>query len=402
MEIGIVSWTYPPENSGLAVAAREIAQALAEAGHGVRVMTFDRTGRTRDGAVIVVGCALPADGRAARWRKRAGVGHLVGPWAIGQCVAKEHGRRRFAMVEGTNWYAPGLFVALDGTIPYFTRNSTPAATSGASAIGVRARFDGRIAAMLEGVAARRSAGLISNTQAHGAKIAALYGVPPPGPGHAIVGLSLDPAMIAAGAAAAYPVAGPVRLLFVGRADPRKGYDALEQAIGMLAGEAAAGRIPAFQLTMVGIAPERTAGPYVTAIARAEPEQLRALLAEAHVVVAPSRYESFGLVYQEAMAFGRPIVACAEDPSARLFVGESGAGVLAERCDGPAVAAALRALIVDPALRARLHIASRAGGGRFSRATLARDTVAAYAQALSNGRSSASSSAGRAPLRSIAP
>lgn len=55
MRVGVITWAYPPEKSGLSRAAREIAQALAEAGHDVRVVTMDRADRSMDGAVEVVG-----------------------------------------------------------------------------------------------------------------------------------------------------------------------------------------------------------------------------------------------------------------------------------------------------------------------------------------------------------
>ncbi|GGE75336.1 glycosyltransferase family 4 protein [Sphingomonas prati] len=388
MKIGVLTWTYPPEKSGLSVAAREIAQSLAEAGHDVRVLTFDRTGRAMDGAVTVIGCAL-AGGALAWLRKLPATGHLVGPWAMARAVRAEHARAPFDVIEGTNWYAPGLFVALDPRLPFVTRNSTPVATSGAGARGVRARTDHAAARAVEALAAARSDMLISNTAAHGAKIAALYGVAEPGPAHHVVGLSLDPVLVAAGERAAYPAGeAPVRLLFVGRAEYRKGYDALGPAIETLAEEAERGAIPEFALTLVGVGEERVAElsaaaqGRVAAFHRAESDHLYALLADTHVVVAPSRYESFGLVYQEAMAFGRPIVACAEDPSARLFVGETGAGLLAERCDAVLLADQLRWVIREPDLRARLHQASRAAAGRFTRATLASETVAAYRAMLS--------------------
>ncbi|WP_076069090.1 glycosyltransferase family 4 protein [Sphingomonas montana] len=390
MEIGLLSWSYHPEQSGLAVAAREIAQALAAAGHAVRVLTFDRTGREADGAVSVIGCAVRAGGVLARLRGVPAAGHLVGPWAIARAVRAEHRRRAFDLIEATNWYAPGLFVALDPRLPFVTRNSTPVATSGAGRRGFRARTDGAAARALEALSAMRSDILISNTAAHGGKIAALYGVPRPGPTHHVVGLSLNPAIVAAGAVATYPegTAGPVRLLFIGRAERRKGYDALTAAVTVLADEAELGAISDFALTLVGVDDAAlatlpaAARARVTALRGVAPDRLHALLAAAHVVVAPSRYESFGLVYQEAMAFGRPIVACAKDPSARSFVGETGAGLLAERCDGPAVAAVLRRAIAEPALRRTLHDASRAAAGRFTRTTLARDTIAAYRRLLS--------------------
>ena len=388
MDIAILAWAYPPEESGLSRAAREIAQALAEAGHAVRVLTLDRTGRDRDGMVDIIGCAPRAGSVADRLRGWPGLGHLIAPFLFHRALRAAHRRRPIDVVEGTNWYAPGLFAALFGPAPYVTRHSTPVATSSRAPAGLRDRVDLRCAAMLERRAARAAAASISNTAAHGAKIARLYGLPPPGPRHAVIGLSLPPAIVARGLAASYPpAAGPVSLLFVGRAERRKGFDALLAALPMLAADTAAGRLPDFRCTLIGIAPADISGlcpavrERVHCLPRVDDDALHAQLAACHGVVAPSRYESFGLVYQEAMMFGRPIVACAEDPSARLFVGESGAGLLAERCDGPALATALRRLIGDAGLRDRLHRASRAAAGRFTRASLAAQTAAAYQQAI---------------------
>ena len=123
--------------------------------------------------------------------------------------------------------------------------------------------------------------------------------------------------------------------------------------------------------------------------------LHDLMEAAHVIVAPSRYESFGLVYQEAMMFGRPVVACAEDPSARLFIGASGAGLLARRCTGDDLATQVQRLIEDTGLRTHHAEASRRASGMFTRDTLAAETIAAYRTAAeSNGASSSASSSGR--------
>jgi glycosyltransferase involved in cell wall biosynthesis len=108
-------------------------------------------------------------------------------------------------------------------------------------------------------------------------------------------------------------------------------------------------------------------------------------AEAHAVLAPSRYESFGLVYQEALAYGRPVVACAEDASARAFVGAPGAGPLAREATGAALAEALRPLLTDPALRAAYRGRALAASGRFTRAVLARETLALYDRAIAAAR-----------------
>lgn len=403
MMVGLLTWAYPPEKSGLTRAAREIAQSLSEEGHDVCVFTLDRRARERDGAVRVIGCGPRPGSRAERWRRVAAIGHLVAPLAFRRAVLAEHARRPFDVIEGTNWYAPGVALALLGPVPFVLRNSTPAATSAAGARGWRDRLDRGAAMLLEALAARRSSALISNTADHRAKVAALYGVPAAAPDHAVIGLSLPPEIVARGRAAAYaPHAGPVELLFIGRDEHRKGFDALLAALTLLSGAAT---LPDFRMTIVGA--EEAAFAQLSDAARARlrtfhrvPEPvLHDLLAATDVVVAPSRYESFGLVYQEAMMFGRPVVACAEDPSARLFIGASGAGLLAERCDGAALAAVLERLIRDPALRAALAATSRAAAGRFTRATLGRETAQVYRTAIgSNGFSSKTSSSGRpAPL-----
>ena len=160
------------------------------------------------------------------------------------------------------------------------------------------------------------------------------------------------------------------------------------AIAILAGEQAAGAVPPFVLDLVGVPPEdlpaslpEAARARIRARGRVPAEALARAYAGAHAVLAPSRYESFGLVYQEALAYGRPVVACAEDASARAFVGAPDAGPLAREATGPALADALRPLLADPALRLAYRARALAAAGRFDRATLARETLALYARAI---------------------
>ena len=397
MRIGLLTWAYPPEKSGLSRAAREIAQALAQAGHDVRVFTMDRQTRESDGAVGVIGCGVRDGSFAAGVRKLAGIGHLVGPIAFHRAVKAEHARRPFDVIEATNWYAPGLAIALLGPAPLATRNSTPAATSAATATALRDRFDRYVAMLFERWSARRGV-LISNTALHAKKIAALYAVPGPGAKHAVIGLSLPPEITARGQAAAYPTETPVELLFVGREEHRKGFDALLDALTILSDDAT---VAPFRLTIVGVTDAALADlpdaarAHARCYHRVDEATLHDLMAAAHIVVAPSRYESFGLVYQEAMMFGRPVVACAEDPSARLFIGASGAGLLAATCTGADLAAPLRHLINDAGARAHFAAASRAAAGQFTRETLATQTIAAYRTATgSKGWSNRVSSSGR--------
>ncbi|RXD07267.1 glycosyltransferase [Sphingomonas sp. UV9] len=403
MRIALLTWAYPPEKSGLTRAAREIAQSLAESGHDVCVFTMDRREDKRDGRVSVIGCGLREGSLVAGLRKVAGIGHFVAPFAFRHAVAREHRRAPFDMVEATNWYAPGLAIALAGPALLVTRNSTPAATSAETVTSLRDRFDRRVAMLAERIAARFSKALISNTQLHGEKIAALYGVAAPGEGarHAVIGLSLPPEVVARGTAAPYPVGEPIELLFVGRDEHRKGFDALIMALRILSRRADAG-MRDFRLTIVGVRAEdigaipASARARLTCHHRVDEAALHDMMEAAHVIVAPSRYESFGLVYQEAMMFGRPVVACAEDPSARLFIGESDAGLLAKTCTGDDLATQIQRLIEDPVLRAHHAAASRRAAGMFTRDTLAAQTIAVYRTATGSKAASSNPSSSGLP------
>lgn len=392
MRTALIAWDYPPAPSGLSTAAREIAESLSEAGAEATVFTLDRVGRARAGGVRVIGLGLPPGSGLARLRSWGAAGHLAAPLAFRRGVLAEHARGAFTVIEATNWYAPAALLAGRRTLPLVTRSSTPAAFTRDPARSPRDRLDAAAADALERRQARGSAGLIANTEAHGARIARAYGLSGRQP-HAVVGLSLPPEVAARAAAAPYPGAdGPVRLLFVGRAEARKGFDILLDAAAILAAEADRGGLPAFALDLVGVPPEdlpaglpEAARSRIRARGRVDAPALAAAYAGAHAVLAPSRYESFGLVYQEAMAYGRPVVACAADASARAFVGAPGAGPLAREASGPALADALRPLIADPALRLAYRARALAAAGRFGRAQLGRQTLALYERAIAAAR-----------------
>ncbi|POR41203.1 glycosyltransferase family 4 protein [Methylobacterium sp. V23] len=392
MRVALLAWDYPPAPSGLSTAAREIAESLAGSGADVTVFSLDRTGGERRGGVTVAGLALPPGGGLARLRRWGAAGHLAAPLAFRRAVLAAHARQPFDVAEATNWYAPAALLAGRRDLPLITRSSTPAAFTRDAPASLRDRLDGAAADALERAQARGSAGLIANTAAHGAVIARAYGLSGRQP-EAVIGLSLPPEITAAARGASYPdETGPVRLLFVGRAEARKGFDALLGAIAILADAAERGAGPPFRLDLIGVPPEDLPGDLpeaararIHARGRVPAGALAQAYAEAHAVLAPSRYESFGLVYQEALAYGRPVVACAADASARAFVGAPGAGPLAPEATGAALAEALRPLLADPALRAAYRGRALAASGRFTREVLGRETLDLYARAVAAAR-----------------
>jgi glycosyltransferase involved in cell wall biosynthesis len=87
------------------------------------------------------------------------------------------------------------------------------------------------------------------------------------------------------------------------------------------------------------------------------EDIPRLLAASDVFVLPSLYEGTSLAVLEAMAAGRPVVSSRIGGTDELVVdGES--GVLVPAGDADALAAAIRRLLADPALRARIGTAAR--------------------------------------------
>ncbi|WP_062229154.1 glycosyltransferase family 4 protein [Aureimonas frigidaquae] len=389
MRCCLLAWDYPPSPSGLSTAAREIAESLVAEGCDMTVITLDRTGETVEGGVRILGAAFET-GALARLRKWGGAGHLAAPLAFRRAVLAAHRARPFAVVEATNWYAPAALLTGRSDLPLVTRNSTPAAYSRVAAKRLRDRIDNASADRLERRQVLGSAGLISNTQDHGARMAQHYGIDPDVP-HATIGLSLPPEFLQAAAQAPYPGTGDVRLLFVGRAEERKGFPELIEAIGILAEEAERGSLPNFRLRLLGVPPEDLpeglapgAARRIEALGRRPQEDLMREYAAAHIVVAPSRYESFGLVYQEALAYGRAVVASASDASARAFVGAG--GVLASQTSAPALVEVLRPLIAEPEHRLGMRNRALAAASRFTRASLGRETLDLYRAAIARSQS----------------
>jgi len=114
------------------------------------------------------------------------------------------------------------------------------------------------------------------------------------------------------------------------------------------------------------------------------EDLPALFGAATAFVFPSLFEGFGLPPLEAMACGAPVI-CSNAASLPEVVGD--AALLIDPLSADDLAAALRRLLDDADLRARLRVAGLARAALFSWERTARETLAVYHEALDErGRS----------------
>lgn len=186
------------------------------------------------------------------------------------------------------------------------------------------------------------------------------------------------------------------VLFVGTLEPRKNLPRLMQAFArivqttpdrlMLAiagppgwGDMQVGR----EALRLGIADR------VRVLGRVDDVALATLYSHALCLAMPSLYEGFGLPILEALAQGTPVLA-SNTSSLPEVTGD--AGLLVDPLDVDAIAAGLRRMLTDDGLRLRLAARAVAQAAGFSWARAARETLAAFDEALAVRR------AQRAPHR----
>jgi phosphatidylinositol alpha-mannosyltransferase len=180
-------------------------------------------------------------------------------------------------------------------------------------------------------------------------------------------------------ASAAPASSPrPTVLFIGRHEPRKGLEVLLDAWAGIDRDA--------QLQIVGVGPQteelrRRDVAGVEWFGTVTDTPRNELLRGATAFCAPSlRGESFGVVLLEAMAAGAPIVASAIEGYQN--VARSGQdALLVPPGDVAALRNALRRLLDDPALRARLVASGRDRAEQFSMRRLAERYLELYARAL---------------------
>ena len=103
-------------------------------------------------------------------------------------------------------------------------------------------------------------------------------------------------------------------------------------------------------------------------------------ARADVFALTSRYEGFGNVLVEAMACAVPVVATSS-PGTREIVSVGDDGLLVERHEPAAVAAALERILADAALRQRMSDTARRHAARFAAPSIAAAYERVFAEAL---------------------
>ncbi|PWJ22437.1 glycosyltransferase family 4 protein [Jannaschia seohaensis] len=158
----------------------------------------------------------------------------------------------------------------------------------------------------------------------------------------------------------HPIDPPL-ILSVGLQHPRKGHDVLLRALARLthlpwrAVIAGSAHDPEHAALLARMVEELDLGARVHLAGRVPNAELDALYAEATLFTLATRYEGYGMVFDEALTWGLPIVACATGAVPQTV--PEGTGRLVPPDDPGALAQAVTELLTD--LPARDAMAARA-------------------------------------------
>ncbi len=180
------------------------------------------------------------------------------------------------------------------------------------------------------------------------------------------------------------------ILFVGRLEPRKGADTLAKAVPVVLGNHPGAIFVIIgsndfsdQSRRVAESLKEAGGDRVVIKGRVPAGLLQAYYAGCDMFVAPSRYESFGLIYLEAMAWGKAVVGTTAGGIPEI-VRHGVDGILVQPGDAMGLASAMLDLAADSEKRISMGRAGMARvGSEFSPEGSAERTLEFYTRILAS-------------------
>jgi glycogen synthase len=377
LTVCLLSQQYPPGIiGGIGRVTRDLAGGLAARGHNVHVLTRNAAS------------ANTVDFENGVWVHRLVEDHEEAPapsnvpvpphvWRHSSRMLREiqriHQTHPVDIVEAPIWDVEGLAAILHGGFCVVTSLHTPLWKVVENNPDWRSHITPERQRAYENLAraeilvAERAAGVRANSRAVVETMRKLYGVRFRDDRLFLVPHGMEDR--STGRSLALKREDFIDVLYAGRFEGRKGTDVLLRVIPPLCA-----RHPRARFLLVG--DDRTlpggttlGGQFrdhhrkaafldrVLFTGEASDEKLEQLLATCDIFVAPSRYESFGLVFLEAMMFGKPVVGCRAGGIAEV-IEEGVTGLLADPGDAASLEAALDALLLDAAKRKSFGQAGR--------------------------------------------
>lgn len=409
LTIALLSQQYPPGVvGGLGRLTLDLAQGLADRGHNIHVLTRTTPGATAntvdfEDGVWVHRLIEDRDEGAAP----AGVDVPPHIWRHSARMLRElrrlDGMHPLDIVEAPIWDVEGLASILSGeycvvtslhtplkkvveTNPDWQANMTPSKKMAYDQIAQAERF---VATRAQGVRANSTAVLetmkrLYDLQLEDERVVVL----PHGMEDRAKGIS---------SSAEAPSRGNkdfVTVLYVGRFEGRKGIHVLLAAIPELCKKYRFARfiligedrsLPDGSTLGADFRARHFSADFLDRVAfggEVSDAQLESHLQACDIFVAPSRYESFGLVFLEAMMFGKPVVGCRAGGMSEV-IDEGVTGLLAEPGDVASLVSAVSALLDDATRRREFGRAGRERYVRlYTREALIERTLKFYRETLS--------------------
>ena len=399
LRIALVSGDFTADGraglgGGIETYVRAMAKGLAGGGHDVHVITraLHHSHTSLAHGARLHGIYVPDEwqpGAGDLGEARDALAFAWHAWRQVRALAASGGR--FDIVEAPEYKAQGFYMARDGGLPLVVKCHAHLALC-LDLNGVALADDTALVADLERETLGRATAVHANSLALAARCSVDYQVPAARFVHVPYGI--DTGLFQPTASTwreSWGVgAGPVAL-FVGRMEPRKGIETLVPAFTELVRRMPDATLVVAGPDTVGVtgrtsqqqwmsdtwAAAGVAADRVRQLGPVSPGDLPALYSAADVMVAPSPYEAFGLVYLEAMACGTAAIGCAAGGVPEIIT-DGITGRLVPPGDAPALASAMEQLLADAALRRRLSAAGRAAVERdYSLSAVVRRTAAFY-------------------------
>lgn len=374
LHVCILSQDLPPNpnSGGIGRYSYDQARELYHLGHRVTVLTKGENGIRREGLGFEVheipwsdyghetqNPEFPVVSRNAAYSK-----------ALFRKVIDLYGKGyRFDVVESSNWDFEGVAFALEPVLPFVTRVNSPMAQVAVMEnwpftddLMMAIRAETLMLADADAVAWATTGVLETVNKRMGLDLREHHYTR-----NIKLGIPAEPWL---DREIEYRQQGPqIHVLFVGRLERRKGIHVLLEALpGIME------RFPNLVLDIVGkdVGNEQgilygdsfrnahTGKPWLRRVlfhGAVEDDVLWKLYRRCDIFVAPSLYESFGLIYMEAMRYGKPVVGC-HTGGVPEVVTDGVDGFVVPPDDAPALADAIAKLVDSPQLREEFGRAGR--------------------------------------------
>lgn len=391
LNICLISREYPPETGwgGIGTYTHQLAHGLVGAGHRVHVIAqgLQKDEDGMDGDVYLHRIA-----HRNIFYKRFALNDFILRLEYSHRVNEKINEllKKFAIdvIEGPNFSGEAFIYSLFRKIPLVTRLHTPFSEVIGLA-GWNKSADLSLSCYLENATILRSDALLSSTNKHAeviSKEAGLFhgkiniiplGVPLP---------KIDP-----------DITNGLTVLYVGRLERRKGAHILIKSIPLVLRKVpgaifnitgrdtfstsnymafSGSKTESFKAKLLGDLPEEYRRN-VNFLGHVEDERLSVCYSACDLFVAPSLYESFGLIYIEAMSRGKPVIGCRTGGVPEV-VADQKTGLLVPPGDHVALADAIISLLKDKERREEMGKAARKHvEANFTREKMVEKTVEVY-------------------------